>query len=1110
MDPAYSENVVDYRSLGNMPGYEWKLLRYKCRELRLEGVYHRHCHLVSVAVVTQLIIVIEILMLIHVILLFSVVKDIDFLNVLPYLAVMLLTPSILMPSREPNVEQYEAIAILVSCLMALLLTAMDLILPICYHRPFTLVPGYDHVVIVLVYLMFPIAFVENGRAYFLGLAVSLFYFGYMVLIDKISTLDKVWELTAYGAYLFFLNVLCMFLSRFQEYNMRNGILSRYQVVYQNLVFQLAMKEEKALLDSIIPVTLARSLQDAIASHIEEDPSNLIPFTKTRHLFMEPHPEVSILEADMVDFTSLTTTMEVSELVAILHELFVSFDLAANHNRATRIKFLGDSYTCVTGIPSYFPTHANACVNQALDMIEISREVSKRRNKKIDLRIGVHSGEILAGIIGLTKWQFDIWSKDVDITNRLESSGLPGMVHISSRTLGLLDNHYVFEKGTDTAKLDPLLQRSNLSTYLIRSRLPNFEDADDMEDDNFSLNDYRFSFSFSEDYEDIQVKAQRDMILEVEHMPVNRVQACKIRRPMHRIAKEDINEEYRFNLESYYLFTTFRSWKMEWSFSKMRDLLMKYSLGMMVFAGATIIAMDLLVKSEAMDYTMLLSLFLIILLPLLLASYKKLWLRGRRLSPITQPTFFLSRWIIKASDLIEKSVFVRIPLAIMVLFLLYVMSSETFSCDIARLELEIINSELHNLRPQMLCFMPWGVTYAVIIVLSLMLVIIGIPLIIKLGVGLAILGCHVITVHAYYGFAFERSQTTDIGVSSSLAHSWYLLAFFILVVVREGYLNYILKASYFMSMCFEKKHELTKVKTRTIKIIMANILPTHVAEVFKVRRRSDQLYYENFSQVAVMFATIENYEADKLGLRALHEMICYFDELLVNYQAWYKIEKIKVMGWTYLAACGLDVDHYTDFSVSVPVSTKRESDKLQKSGSVRFAPKDDDEIMIKDLHPTQATTNEDDNTVLVMTEFALNLLRIMRDIRSKGIFFEKDSKLTGSLKIGIAHGPAMAGVVGLSKPHYDIWGHTVNMASRMTSTGVMDGIHVTESTANVLRDFNIRCTYRGMTFVKGVGQVPTYLVDLDENLHFQQHSPDNDSHKGSKVSVHWLDEKRTER
>ncbi|EDV50279.2 adenylyl cyclase X E [Drosophila erecta] len=1112
MDPGYSENVVDYRSLGNMPGYEWKLLRYKCRELRLEGVYHRHLHLVSVALVTQLIIVIEILMLLHVILLFSVVKDIDFLTVLPYFAVMLLTPSFLMPSREPNVEQYEAIAILVSCLMALLLTAMDLILPICYFSSFSLIPNYDHVVIVLVYLMFPIAFVENGKAYLLGLAVSLVYFAYMVLIAEIKTLDKVWELTAYGVYLCFLNMLCMFLTGFQEYYMRSGILSRYQLVYQNLVFQMAMKEEKALMDSIIPVTLARSLQDAIASHIEEDPSNLIPFTKTRHLFMEPHPEVSILEADMVNFTNLTTTMDVSELVAILHELFVSFDLAANQNRATRIKFLGDSYTCVTGIPSYFSAHANACVNQALDMIEISREASQRRNQKIELRVGVHSGEILAGIIGLTKWQFDIWSKDVDITNRLEASGLPGMVHISSRTLGLLDNQYVYEEGTETAKQDPLLQRSNLSTYLIRSRLPNFEDTDDLEDDNISLNDYRFSFSFSQDYEDIQVKAQRDMILEVEHMPVNRVQACKIRRPLHRIAKKDINEEYTFHLESYFLFTTFRSWRMEWSFSKMRDLLMKYSLGMMAFAGATIISMNLLNKREAKDYTMLFGLFLAILLAFLLASYKKLWLRGRRLTPMTQPATFLSRWMIKISNLIEKSVFVRVPLAISVLSLLYVMSSETvFSCDIAGLELDIIDSELHNLKPQMFCFTPWTVTYAVVIVLSLLLSIIGIPLIAKLGVGLAILGCHVTTVHAYYGFAFERSATTNVGMISSLSHSWYLVAFFIVVVVREGYLNYILKASYFMSLCFEKKHEQTKVKTRTIKIIMANILPTHVAEVFKVRRRSDQLYYENFSQVAVMFATIENYEAEDSGLRALHEMICFFDELLINYQALYKIEKIKVMGWTYLAACGLDVDHYTDFSISVPVSRNREADKVQKSASVRFAPTDaDDEVISKDRHTSQATLNETDNTVVVMTEFALNLLRIMRDIRSKGIFFERDSKLTGSLKIGIAHGPVMAGVVGLSKPHYDIWGHTVNMASRMTSTGVMDGIHVTDSVANILRDSNIRCNFRGMTLVKGVGQVPTYLVDLDENLHFQHHSQNNDSHKGSVVSVQWLDEKRADK
>jgi len=88
-----------------------------------------------------------------------------------------------------------------------------------------------------------------------------------------------------------------------------------------------------------------------------------------------------------------------------------------------------------------------------------------------------------------------------------------------------------------------------------------------------------------------------------------------------------------------------------------------------------------------------------------------------------------------------------------------------------------------------------VTYAVIIVLSLLLVIVGVPLIIKMVVGLVILVCHVFTVNAYYGFAFERSETTNVGVGSSLAHTWYLVTFYIVVLVREGYINYLQKASY---------------------------------------------------------------------------------------------------------------------------------------------------------------------------------------------------------------------------------------------------------------------------------------------------------------------------
>ncbi|XP_016982997.2 adenylyl cyclase X E [Drosophila rhopaloa] len=1091
---------MDYRSLGNMPGLEWKLLRVKCRELRLEGPYHRYRHLVAVAIVTQVFIVIEVLMLIHVILLFSVVKNFDLITVLPNFFVILLTPVILMGCRDSNVEHYDFIATLCSWLMAFLLAASDLIMPLCYFTSFSLMPNYDHVVIVLIYLMFPIVFLENGREYLLGLAISLVYFCYMVWMQMGSKDNKVWELTVYATYLFFLNMTCLFFTGFREYYMRNGLLSRYQLLYQDMLFQMTMKKEKALLDSIMPFSLARTLQDAITSHIEENPSNLVPFPKTRHLFVEPHPEVSILEADIVNFTRLTTTMEVPELVAILHELFVSFDLAANRNRATRIKFQGDSYTCVTGIPSYFPTHANACVDQALDMIKVSREVSQRRNRTIQLRVGVHSGEILAGIIGHTKWQFDIWSKHVNIANRLEGSGLPGMVHISSRTLGLLDNHYVYEEGTEMAKSDPLIQRANLRTYLIHSRLPDYVEPEDLEMDRFSLNEYRPSFS--NDYEDIQVKAQREMILEVEHMPVNRIQTCKFRRTA-KDPRQDMNEEYLFNLQSYFLFTTFRSWRTEWSFSQRPDLLIKYSLVLVVFAGVTILSMNLFEQIDAVYYNILFWLLFILVSVLLVATYKKVWLRGRRLTPLSQPSFFLSRWLVKVSDLIEQSIFVRVPLVLVVLSILYVMSSQAvFCCEISKLEVEIIDSELHNFQPAMICFLPWAVTYAVVIVLSLLLVLIGVPLVIKLAVGFAILGCHVVTVHAYYGFAFERSETTNVGVESSLAHTWYVATFFILVVVREGYLNFVVKATYFMRISFEKRLQQTKVKTRTISTIMANILPAHVVEVFKDRRRSDQLFYENFTQVAVMFATIENYEADRSGLRVLHEIICYFDDLLVNYQLRYKIEKIKVMGWTYMVACGLDVDHYTDISTNLIWNV------TQKSSSIRFAPMDDDEIVNPGIsrRPSLPTLNNLDDTVLTMTEFALNLLQIMREIRSNGILLQYDSTLTGSLKVGIAHGPVMAGVVGLSKPHYDIWGHTVNMASRMSSTGVLNAIHVTQDTSKILQSFNIRCNYRGQTQVKGVGEVPTYLVDLDQNLEFKPHFQNDNSPHESLISVELVDEK----
>lgn len=86
--------------------------------------------------------------------------------------------------------------------------------------------------------------------------------------------------------------------------------------------------------------------------------------------------------------------------------------------------------------------------------------------------------------------------------------------------------------------------------------------------------------------------------------------------------------------------------------------------------------------------------------------------------------------------------------------------------------------------------------------------------------------------------------------------------------------------------------------------------------------------------------------------------------------------------------------------------------------------------------------------------------------------------------GISHGKVMAGVVGSSKPLYDVWGNAVNMAARMDSTGLPGHIQVTEETADELRAFGLECVYRGETFVKGRGPIPTYFMSIDKlNMEF---------------------------
>jgi class 3 adenylate cyclase len=160
---------------------------------------------------------------------------------------------------------------------------------------------------------------------------------------------------------------------------------------------------------------------------------------------EYFPEISVLFADIVNFTELSFGQGPETLVGILDELFSSFDALVEKQGLEKIKTIGDAYMAVGGAPIPRTDHAQAIAELALGIRQAMLDYNEKHQTNYAIRIGMNSGPVVAGVIGTKKFSFDLWGDTVNMASRMESFGVPNQIQVTENTYTLLREQYTFEE-----------------------------------------------------------------------------------------------------------------------------------------------------------------------------------------------------------------------------------------------------------------------------------------------------------------------------------------------------------------------------------------------------------------------------------------------------------------------------------------------------------------------------------------------------------------------------------------------------------------------------------------------------------------------------------------
>jgi class 3 adenylate cyclase len=213
--------------------------------------------------------------------------------------------------------------------------------------------------------------------------------------------------------------------------------------------ELGREREKSerLLHNILPATIAERLKNGEAT------------------IAETFSDVTVMFADLSGFTEFSEHVDPQQVVGLLDEIFSTFDHLAHAHGVEKIKTIGDAYMAVSGLPVPRPDHAEAMAVMAIGMQEAFRSVMRNRGLALELRIGMHSGPVAAGVIGRQKFTYDLWGDTVNLASRMESHGEPSRIHVSPTTRALLGDAFRFaDRGEVNVK-----GRGTLHTFFLLGR-----------------------------------------------------------------------------------------------------------------------------------------------------------------------------------------------------------------------------------------------------------------------------------------------------------------------------------------------------------------------------------------------------------------------------------------------------------------------------------------------------------------------------------------------------------------------------------------------------------------------------------------------------------------